>query len=82
MRMNFDTWVNFETWEETEAALRVIHKLFIQLHDAKPKKDSPDEKLWEEELKEVRKWAINVNNRRVALNIERQRKERKDETHH
>jgi len=68
MRMNFDTW------EETEAALRVIHKLFIQLHDAKPKKDSPDEKLWEEELKEVRKWAIIVNNRRVLLNIERQRK--------
>lgn len=59
----------YDTWDETEAALRAINKLFIYLHDTKPKKDSPEEKVWEAELKEVRKWAISVGDRRIQILI-------------
>jgi hypothetical protein len=74
-----------DSWAATDAALRAINKLFILLHNTKPKetpkRDSPAEKAWEEELKEVRKWAISLNYRRVQLNIDQINKERKDETH-
>ena len=70
-----------DSWAATEAALRAINKLFILLHNAKPKetpkRDSPAEKAWEEELKEVRKWAISLNYRRITIC----QQERKDETH-
>ena len=67
-----------DTWEATNSSLRAINKLFVLLHDSKPKKDSPEEKVWEAELKEVRAWAISVHYRRIAILL----KERKDETHH
>jgi len=58
---------NYDTWENTESALRAVTKLFIYLHDTKPKKDSPAETAWEAELKEVRKWAVSIGARRIAL---------------
>jgi hypothetical protein len=61
--------VNYDTWEKTDAALRAINKLFCLLHDNKPAKSSPEEAIWEAELKEVRQWAISVHERRINLNI-------------
>jgi hypothetical protein len=61
-----------DTWEATEAALRAAKKLLIFLHDNKPpetkKKDSPAELAFEEELKEVRKWCVTLNYRRIFIN--------------
>lgn len=59
--------INYDTWEDTDAALRAVRQLFIYLHDNKPKKDTPGEKLWEAELVEVRKWAITIHERRIQL---------------
>lgn len=65
--MSFNVIDKYDTWESTEAALRAINKAFMLLHDNKPKKDSPEEAVWEEELKEVRKWAVSVNYRRIYI---------------
>lgn len=61
--------VNFDTWEQTDAAIRVIRAAFILLDPSAPKKDTPEAKVREAELQELRKFAISVHHRRIALNI-------------
>ena len=58
----------YDTWEQTESALRAINKLVLLMCDKKPKKDSPEEKVWEAEMVEVRKWVISVHYRRIVIN--------------
>ena len=67
---------NFDTWEETDAALRAIKKIILLLHETRPSEKSKDEalkKVFEDELKEIRKFAISVHERRIRLNLERNR---------
>jgi hypothetical protein len=49
--------------------LRALNKLFIYMHNTKPPRDSPEEKIWEKELVEVRKWGVSIHDRRIAINI-------------
>lgn len=63
------SWVSdkYDTFEATDSALRAINKLFFLLHEQKPAKGSPEEQAWEAELKEVRRWAIDVHYRRIDI---------------
>lgn len=56
-------------WNETLDALRAIDKCFIFYHNNKPKKDSPEEKIWEAELRQIRLWTIQVHKRRIKIII-------------
>ena len=58
----------YDTWEQTEAAMSAIDKTVKLMCELKPKKDSPNEKVWEAEMKEVRKWIVSVHYRRIAIN--------------
>lgn len=62
----------YDTWEETEAALKVVYRLVYQMHETKPSKGSAEEVLWEQEMREIRKWAIHLNYRRININIRKQ----------
>ena len=61
----------YDTWEQTDSALSVIHKTVHMMCDLKPKSGTAEEKAWENEMKELRKWAILVHERRIAINVKR-----------
>lgn len=52
----------YDKWEDTEAALSAARKLIIMLCN-----ETSDQAR--AELKEVRKWCIEIHNRRIAINI-------------
>ena len=54
----------YDKWEDTDAALSAARKLIIRLHN-----ETGDKAQIEAELKEVRKWCIEMHNRRIAINI-------------
>lgn len=57
-------------WEWTIIALRAIRKTIAMMYDNEPdKKDSVNRLSWEQEMREIRKWAIDVHNRRITCNI-------------
>ncbi len=62
-------------WEWTEAALRVVNTALNVMHDKEPdKKDAKqahNRLLWEQEMHELRRWAISIHNRRIADNVKR-----------
>ena len=58
-----------DTWEKTEAALSVIKRLIIDMHNSKPDKNTKEELLWEMQLSEIRRWAVTVHYRRIELCI-------------
>lgn len=66
--------MDMDTWDRTEAALRAVRRLMWHLHDAKPpKEDRTATAAWEAEAQEARHWAVQIHNRRIDLNIQRQR---------
>lgn len=57
-------------WEWTDIALRAIRKTIAMMYDNEPdKKDSTNRLMWEQEMREIRKWAVDVHNRRIKCNI-------------
>ena len=57
-----------DTWEKTDAALRVIFRAFDDLHDRKPdKKDTAAMAAWALEHRKVELYAHDVGRRRFAL---------------
>ena len=62
-------------WEWTEAAVRVIKKCIRMMYENEPdKKDVANRIPWEQEMHELRRWAISVHNRRINVNMKRLRK--------
>jgi hypothetical protein len=59
----------YDTWERTEHALKVIHRTVHLMCELRPKSGTPEEKIWEAEMRELRKWIVQVHERRIALNI-------------
>jgi hypothetical protein len=60
----------FDTLAATDAALEAIFKLVYVYCEVKPPKTRPKElAIWEAEMKEVRKWAVQIHDRRIELNI-------------
>ena len=61
----------YDTWKNTEIALKAVYRLIHLMCDIKPSsKTSPVEyKAWDDEMKEIRKWCVNVHERRIELNI-------------
>ena len=55
-----------DTWEKTEAALRVANMAFIALHEPKDKDEAA--------LNEVRAFAVQIHYRRIALNLAERKK--------
>ena len=59
-------------WEWTQAALRVINKSILMMYENEPdKKDIVNRVPWEQEMHELRKWAISIHNRRIQVNMKR-----------
>lgn len=54
----------YDKWEDTEAALTAARKLIVLLCN-----ESGEKAKVEAELKEVRKWCVEIHNRRIAINI-------------
>ena len=64
----------YDTWEATDAALFSLNAMIIMLCDIKPneKTAKPAEiLLWNARMKEVRKWCVQVHERRIQLNVKR-----------
>ena len=64
--MQFD---QYDTWEKTESALAVIKRAVFLMCELRPKGGTPEEKVWEDEMRELRKWIIHVHERRILLNM-------------
>jgi len=57
-----------EEWDRTEAALRVLYRMFDDLADRKPpKSDAPGTRAWEFEHREAELWAHSIGDRRFKL---------------
>lgn len=59
----------YDTWERTERALAVIYRAVHVMCEIRPKSGTPEEKVWDAEMRELRKWIVQVHERRIALNI-------------
>ena len=60
----------YDKWEDTEAALAAASKLLILLHN---ESNTSNKAKIEVELKEVRKWCVELHNRRIAINIRKEK---------
>ena len=60
----------YDKWEDTEAALSAANKLIISLHN---ESNASNKVKIESELKEVRKWCVEIHNRRIEINLRKEK---------
>jgi hypothetical protein len=64
----------YDTWEATDDALFSLNLIITMMCDIKPneKTSKPAEiKLWNARMREVRKWGVQIHERRIQLNVKR-----------
>lgn len=71
--------MKFANWEETEMALSAISRLIKMMCDIKPPATAPkaEIKAWDNEMRPVRAWAIEIHYERIRLLQEEQNERRK-----
>ena len=60
----------YDKWEDTESALSAANKLIISLHN---ESNTSNKAKIESELKEVRKWCVEIHNRRIEINLRKEK---------
>lgn len=63
----------FDTWEATNSGLSVLRKATNLMCEQKPsQKEEPQlYKIWEDEMKELRRMCVTMGYRRIAINQSR-----------